>query len=284
MKGIKIFRMQDTGVSNVAIEDSHSNIQHKRFVPKKVLNDSSNAKTVVCYDNENKRTVVVKKIPKNVKPLDRFLDEISAQASVSSPGIIETYQAYEDEDSYVVVMEAGKTSLMDIISHGRLSEQLVHSLLPNVLVGLQDLHHNNIVHNDVKPENIVLCQDGKMKLIDFDLATFSNEHTKPNGVFGTWPYMAPEVIEGAEHTEKVDVWSIGVVFFVALTGILPFEARNQQEYLQNVKTQPMAKSALVDVHCSQKLISLISWMLTKDPSKRPTISECLHHEWFTNPV
>ena len=269
--------------------ENRSNVSEKekkgsRFLPKKVLNDSVNGKTVVCYDQENRRTVVVKKIPKNIKPLDRFLDEISAQASVASPGVIETYQAYEDEENYVLVMEAGKTSLMDIISKGRLSEQLLHTLLPNVLIGLQDLHTNCIVHNDVKPENIVLCQNGKMKLIDFDLATFSNDPNKNQGVFGTWPYMAPEVIEGGEHTEKVDVWSIGVVFFVALTGILPFEAKTKQEYLQNVKTQPMAKSILEDLHISQKLISLISWMLTKDPAKRPTISECLNHEWFqTNP-
>ena len=259
-----------------------NNEKEARFLPKKVLNDSENGKTVVCYDQENQRTVVVKKIPKNVKPLDRFLDEISAQASVSSPGVIETYQAYEDEENYVLVMEAGKTSLMDIISHGRLSEQLLHALLPNVLVGLQDLHSNCIVHNDVKPENIVLCQNGKMKLIDFDLATFSNDPQKKQGIFGTWPYMAPEVIEGGEHTEKVDVWSIGVVFFVSLTGVLPFEAKTKQEYLNNVKTQPMAKSMLENLHISQKLISLISWMLTKDPAKRPTISECLHHEWFTS--
>ena len=258
--------------------------QQNRFVPKKVLNDSAMGKTVICYDKENQRTVVVKKTPKNVKPLDRFLDEISAQASISSPGVIETYQAYEDDNNYVVVMEAGKTSLMDIISHGRLSEQLLHTLLPNVLIGLQDLHNNCIVHNDVKPENIVLCQNGKMKLIDFDLATFTNDQTKKDGVFGTWPYMAPEVIDGAEHTEKVDVWSIGVVFYVSLTGILPFEAHSKQEYLQNVKTQPMAKSVLQKLNISQKLINLISWMLTKDPAKRPSISDCLNHEWFTSNI
>lgn len=269
-------------LSNKQNTNSTGNEPHSRFTTKRVLNVTENSKLEVCFDNENKRVVVCKKIPKNVKPLDRFIEEISAQASVASPGVIETYQAYEDENNYVVVMEAGKTSLMDIISHGRLSETLVHSLLPNVLVGLQDLHSNFIVHNDVKPENIVLCQNGKMKLIDFDLATFSNDEAHKQGVFGTWPYMAPEVIDGGEHTEKVDVWSIGIVFFVSLTGVLPFEAKSEAEYLQNVKTKPVEVSLLRQVGCSQKLINLICIMLTKDPAKRPSIRECLKNEWFSN--
>lgn len=254
----------------------------KRYIPQKVLFSGENSKTEICYDQQEKRTVVLKKIPKNIKPLDRFLEEVNAQAFISSSGVVQTYSAFEEDDNYVLVMEAGKTSLMDIIKHGRLSEQTLRGLIPNVLVGLKDLHSSNIVHNDVKPENIILCLDGKMKLIDFDLATIF-EREKCNyhhGVFGTWPYMSPEVVDGAEHTEKVDVWSIGVVMFVCLTGILPFEAPTQAEYLENVKTQPFNKMCLEKVRCSRSLIDLISWMLTKDVTKRPSIEKCLKHEWF----
>ena len=256
----------------------------QRYIQQKILSSSQNSSTEICYDQMEKRTVVLKKFPKNVKPLDRFLEEVNAQAFISSTGVIQTYSAFEENDNYVLVMEAGKTNLMDIIKHGCRSETLVKSLLPNVLVGLKDLHSNHIVHNDVKPENIVLCLDGKMKIIDFDLATIHDKEkcNYEHGVFGTWPYMSPEVVDGGDHTEKVDVWSMGVVMYVALTGVLPFEAPNQTTYLDNVKQQPFNKILLEKVHCSRQLIDLISTMLTKDPAKRPTISQCLKHEWFNS--
>jgi serine/threonine protein kinase len=115
--------------------------------------------------------VKIKKISKNYCSFEDYISELSEQTLVQSEGVINTYESFSDASNYFIVMEAGTTSVMDIIFHGRLSEKTLKLLIHPVFHGLMKLHKNGVIHHDIKPENLVLCKTtGKLKIIDFGLA------------------------------------------------------------------------------------------------------------------
>ncbi|GLE00947.1 hypothetical protein PINS_up009744 [Pythium insidiosum] len=145
------------------------------------------------------------------------------------------------------------------------------------------LHRLGIVHRDIKPENI-LCGDrpGDLKIADFGLSKLVHPEEIMKMPCGTLNYVAPEVLSERGYGREADIWSIGVIMYLLVRGVLPFQSKNKQEIIQktvtaeiNLDNDPLMSSL------SPSCKSLLKGLLTKDPAKRLTAQDALKHEWFT---
>ncbi|CAI5999578.1 unnamed protein product [Closterium sp. NIES-65] len=156
----------------------------------------------------------------------------------------------------------------------RLCAQLVAALL--------HCHRHGIVHRDVKPENILLTSrqlNSDIKLVDFGIATFFQEGERLKELMGTPQYMAPELIQG-EYGPEVDVWSAGVVMYIAMCGVPPFWASSNRSLAEAIRGKEVSFKSAKWAGVPEECKDLIGRMLDKDPKRRITALEILGHPWI----
>jgi len=148
------------------------------------------------------------------------------------------------------------------------------------LLAINHCHSEKICHRDLKPENILLDTDNRVKLIDFGTAE-SFDKQGMEGLIGTAYYIAPEVLnEKGSYSEKCDIWSLGVILFMLLTGIPPFNGRTEDEIFKAIKKGTYATTHLTKRKLSSSGQDLIKKMLTYNSAYRCTAGEALNHAWF----
>ena len=163
----------------------------------------------------------------------------------------------------------------------KFSERIISQIMKCLLVAVLFLHHNGIIHRDIKPENIVFVKPDRfdaLKLIDFGLSIQQNAR-KSNRRVGTPYYMAPEMIMGNFNFAS-DVWSIGVILFIMVTGKLPFRGKSKNEVFDKIRIGDYDKNILIKSKCSREVKDLIRKMLVTEHEKRITVECALQHIWF----
>lgn len=214
-----------------------------------------------------------------------LIEEVKILSELDHPHIVKYYGTFEDAIYLHIVMEYLKgDSLNKIITlktYNELSEtetcQIIHQLLKALLF----IHNKNIVHRDIKPENIVFGKKhdySTLNLIDFGLATTTQANKKSS--VGSPYYMAPEIING-NFSAKTDIWSVGVMIYLMLTGKHPFTAGKdgKEDLFDNILNKPYDVSELDKHEISEEGKDFIIKTLVKDPSKRLSTEECLNHPW-----
>ena len=149
-----------------------------------------------------------------------------------------------------------------------------------LLQALSFIHNQGIIHRDIKPENILFANKkdySTLKLIDFGLSAYMDNC---KNVVGTPYYMAPEMIDGHSYPQS-DIWSIGVIVYLSLTGKFPFESKDNRELFHVIKSQEINIEPLNESECSDEAKDFIMKCLVKDYSKRMTTADCLNHAWIT---
>jgi calcium-dependent protein kinase len=146
------------------------------------------------------------------------------------------------------------------------------------LKAINHCHSLKIAHRDIKPENILLGENGSVKLIDFGLSK-QVKSKKMNTIVGTPYYIAPEVLKG-NYNVKCDIWSLGVIMYILLSGYLPFGGTGAAEVFEKVQAGEYSFSQKEWKKVSDEAMDLISKMLQVDTKKRYTAEQCLKHEWF----
>ncbi len=158
--------------------------------------------------------------------LERFNKEAQAAAAISSPHIVNVYDVGHDGDTHYIVMEyvEGQTLKEYIDANGMLSWQEAVEYSIQICSALDKAHKNGIVHRDIKPQNIILTDDGVLKVTDFGIARASSNETMNMGesTMGSVHYFSPEQARGGYTDEKSDIYSLGIVMYELVTGILPF--------------------------------------------------------------
>ena len=166
-------------------------------------------------------------------------NEIASLKKMDHPNIIKIYECYEDDFGYYVVTElCSGGELFDEIISRKFTEVEAARLMRAILKCLNVCHLNNIVHRDLKPENIMLEENkdyDQIKLIDFGTSIEVVMNEAIDGKIGSPSYVAPEVLMDTSYSEKVDLWSCGVIAFILLSGKLPFYGENTQVALKSVK-------------------------------------------------
>jgi serine/threonine protein kinase len=158
-----------------------------------------------------------------------------------------------------------------------LSEDAAREKFWQIISAVDYLHKNKICHRDLKAENLLLDSNYDIKLADFGFSNFYEKDSLLNTYCGSPPYAAPEIFEGREYIgPQVDIWSLGVVLYVLVCGVLPFEGAN----LQILRDRVLSGRIRIPFFLSQECENLIRRMLTLDPTKRPTIDQIKKHKWM----
>mmetsp|Transcript_34635 Transcript_34635/g.52970 ORF Transcript_34635/g.52970 Transcript_34635/m.52970 type:complete len:268 (+) Transcript_34635:26-829(+) len=164
-----------------------------------------------------------------------MMSELTVLKKCSHPNIMSVNELLEDDNNFYIVTELleGGELFDRIIEEQQFDEQKAAYLLKQVLLAINYMHQKNITHRDLKPENILLESKDKKKLevkiSDFGFSCFFEPTDGLDLVLGSPLYMAPEIIRGKVYNEKVDIWSIGVITYMLLSGRNPFPGRSKQE-------------------------------------------------------
>ncbi|KAF9597063.1 hypothetical protein IFM89_015254 [Coptis chinensis] len=165
-----------------------------------------------------------------------------------------------------------------IVNNGPCSESQAALMFKELIVVIKYCHEKGVVHRDIKPENVFLTSSGKMKLADFGLAAWITIG-KLSGLVGSPVYVAPEVLVG-DYSEKVDIWSVGVLLHVLLVGELPFQANTKEAIDEAHKKENLNINSGIQETISLPARDLLRRMLTRDASLRLSADEVLRHPWF----
>lgn len=212
--------------------------------------------------------------------------EVSILKEIQHPNVITLHDVFENKNEVILILElVAGGELFDFLAEKEsLSEEEATEFLKQILDGVSYLHSKQIAHFDLKPENIMLLNRSvphpRIKIIDFGLAhkiDFGNDF---KNIFGTPEFVAPEVVNYEPLGLEADMWSIGVITYILLSGASPFLGENKQETLANVSA--------VDYEFDEEYFSstsalgrdFIARLLIKDPKKRMTILDSLQHPWI----
>ena len=157
--------------------------------------------------------------------ISKFKSEAQAAAGLTHPNIVNVFDVGDDEGVYYIVMELieGITLKEYISKKGKLSIKEATSIAIQVSMGLEAAHSHGIVHRDVKPQNIIISTDGKVKVTDFGIARAASSNTISSNVMGSVHYSSPEQVRGGYSDEKSDIYSLGITIYEMVTGRVPFE-------------------------------------------------------------
>ncbi|XP_047491377.1 twitchin-like isoform X5 [Penaeus chinensis] len=199
--------------------------------------------------------------------------------------LINLHDAFEDDDEMVLIFEflSGGELFERITAEGYvMSEAEVINYMRQICEGVKHMHEKNIIHLDVKPENI-MCQtrtSTNVKLIDFGLATKLDPNEVVKISTGTAEFAAPEIVEREPVGFYTDMWAVGVLAYVLLSGLSPFAGENDIETLKNVKACDWDFDEEAFANVSNEAKDFIRRLLVKNKEKRLTAHECLMHAWL----
>ena len=168
--------------------------------------------------------VLKQEFSENVNFVSKFRTEAQAAAGMMHPNIVNVYDVGEEHGTHYIVMELveGITLKQYIEKKARLSVKEAISIAIQVSMGIQAAHNNHIIHRDIKPQNIMISKDGKVKVTDFGIAKAVTSNTITSNVMGSVHYTSPEQARGGYSDEKSDIYSLGITMFEMLTGRVPF--------------------------------------------------------------
>jgi len=179
-------------------------------------------------DHKLNRFVAVKvlkqEFSENANFVSKFRVEAQAAAGLAHPNIVNVYDVGEENGIYYIVMELveGITLKKYIEKKARLSVKEAVSIAIQVSMGIEAAHNNHIIHRDIKPQNIIISKEGKVKVTDFGIAKAATSNTITSNVMGSVHYTSPEQARGGYSDEKSDIYSLGITMFEMLTGRVPF--------------------------------------------------------------
>ena len=201
----------------------------------------------------------------------RFKKEAQAAAALQSPYIVSVYDWGKDGDTYYIVMEylRGIDLKSGIRRHGALDPQKVAQIGSQIAQALSIAHKHDIIHRDIKPQNIMVQQDGNIKVMDFGIARAKNSHiTTDNSVLGTAHYVSPEQTQGKDLGPTTDIYSLGIVMYEASTGRVPFDGDDAISVaLKQVNEQPLPPSQ-INPAVDPSLEGIILKCMQKNPADR----------------
>ena len=261
----------------------------KIYIKKKMLGSGAFGEVWLVHHKDLDRDFAMKIIKKRKnKSSDEkeILNEIEILKKLDHPKILKIVDFYSTLKKYYIITEYCPEGELfnEIIKVGKFDEGQAAFIINQILKAIVYCHKNNIIHRDIKPENLMITNREKngclqVKLIDFGTAKIFEKGHQENKYVGSSYYMAPEIIK-RKYDEKCDLWSIGVILYILLTGRPPFDGNDDDEILENVKKGVYDKWAYPFPLLSAHAKDLIFKLLQYDPKKRLSAEQALDHPWF----
>lgn len=255
----------------------------------KTIGEGGMANVYLAYDTILDRNVAVKVLRGDLatdeKFVRRFQREALSASSLSHPNIVEVYDVGEDNGSYYIVMEyiEGKHLKQLLKKRGNLTLTEVVDIMLQVTDGMSAAHDSYIIHRDIKPQNIMILENGLIKITDFGIAMALNstQLTQTNSVMGSVHYLPPEQASGKGATIQSDVYSMGILMYELLTGTLPFRGDNAVEIaLKHIKEPfPSIKEKLPNL--PQSIENIIMRATAKNVKNRYADAKEMHDDLKT---
>ncbi|KAK6175410.1 hypothetical protein SNE40_013879 [Patella caerulea] len=236
-----------------------------------------------CEHIGTRQCLAAKIIPKKVKK-KIVKTEIGILLKLNHPNVVRLKEVYETHDEIILVLElvTGGELFDRIVTQGHYSEKDAAKAIKDVLTAVAYLHDNGVVHRDLKPENILyedLTENSALKIADFGLSQIIGPDVMMHTVCGTPGYCAPEILKGQKYTKSIDVWSIGVITYILLSGYEPFFDNNERVMYKRIMKGDYNFESELWEDVSENAKDLIRKMLTIDSKKRITAAQALNHPW-----
>ncbi|KAH7920346.1 Pkinase-domain-containing protein [Leucogyrophana mollusca] len=222
---------------------------------------------------------IAKQASKDASKEIRTLREAALSMLLHHPYICGMREMIVHQHHYYMVFEYvnGGQMLDYIISHGRLRERVARKFARQIGSALDYCHRNNVVHRDLKIENILISETGNIKIIDFGLSNLFNPADHLSTFCGSLYFAAPELLNAKVYTgPEVDVWSFGVVLYVLVCGKVPFDDQSMPALHAKIKRGLVEYPVWLSAECKH----LLSRMLVTNPAARATLTEVLEHPWM----
>ena len=255
----------------------------------KTLGEGGMANVYLANDTILDRNVAVKvlrgDLANDEKFVRRFQREALSASSLSHPNIVEMYDVGEDDGQYYIVMEYvdGKTLKQVLKQRGKLSITEVVDIMLQLTDGMAHAHDAYIIHRDIKPQNIMILSNGMIKITDFGVATALNstQLTQTNSVMGTVHYLPPEQAQGKGSTIRSDIYSMGIMMYELLTGLVPYKGENAVEIALKHLKEPLPSVRKINSSIPQSIENVIIRATAKNPKNRYVDAREMHEDLKT---
>ena len=262
----------------------HGMILGGRYEVQEHIGTGGMANVYRAWDKENRRYVALKVLKNEYYDdevfIRRFIKEAEATINIDHPNIVEIYDADFKDGYHYIVMELvpGMTLEKYIRRYGRLSARETVDIARQIGQGLKAAHAHHIVHRDIKPQNIIICEDGRVKVTDFGIARIASGDTLSANTMGSVQYFSPEQARGGFTDERSDIYSLGITIYEMATGKVPFDGEN------NVAVALMhLKEEITPPRCyfpdiPESLEKIILKCTMKSPNQRYQNADALLHD------
>lgn len=230
----------------------------------------------------------IRKVSLTEEDLAALVDEVQVMRKLDHPNLVKLVDFFSESEYFYLVMElmTGGELFNRIVAKTCYTEREARDLVKTLAAAIAYCHEQGVVHRDLKPENILLADDtddAVVKIADFGFAKQSDEGTDfaLETACGTPGYVAPEILMGKPYGKEVDVWSLGVIFYILLCGYPPFHDDNQTKLFRKIKAVDYEFDPVDWDHISDEAKDLIQKILVKDPAQRMTARAILSHPWVT---
>lgn len=238
------------------------------------------------YHSETKKVAAIKEISVgNIHDISKNIKrEIALMKKLDHPNIVKLYDVYLDgkyDNVYLFMEYCTRSDFYKFQNRKPIKELHVQQYMKQLMLGLKYLKKYNIMHRDLKPQNILITESGTLKLTDFGYAKI----TKPNDMVKTFCgsplYMAPEIIKSKgtdKYTMKSDLWSVGCIFYEMITGVPPYHASNINDLIKKIEENDIIIPKMFNV--SDEAKDLLFSLLEINPDDRITWDDFFNHKWF----
>lgn len=255
----------------------------------KSIGEGGMANVYLAYDTILDRNVAVKvlrgDLSNDEKFVRRFQREALAASSLSHPNIVEVYDVGEDNGEYYIVMEyiEGKHLKNLLKKRGKLTLSETVDIMLQITDGMAAAHDSYIIHRDIKPQNIMILENGLVKITDFGIAMAMNatQLTQTNSVMGSVHYLPPEQASGQGSTLQSDIYSMGIVMYELLTGELPFKGDNAVEIALKQLKEPIPDIREKLPNVPNSVYNIIKRATAKNPKNRYHDAREMHEDLLT---
>ena len=260
-----------------------------RYEIVKLIGEGGMANVYLAIDTILNRKVAIKVLRGDLagdeKFIRRFQREAMSASNLSHPNIVEVYDVGEEDGNHYIVMEyiEGKTLKQLIQKRGALTVPEVIDIMTQLTDGIAHAHDAYIIHRDIKPQNILILDNGLVKITDFGIAVAINatQLTQTNSVMGSVHYLPPEQASGKGATIKSDIYSLGIVMYELLTGSVPFKGDNAVEIALKHMKEKIPSLRKQNPLIPQSIENIVLKATAKNPKNRYETASKMHDDLLT---